>query len=120
MRIPLLAEAALAVVVVLGATAVLAQSRPPATTGHGMDMAKMHEQMMADMKAADARLDALVMTMNMTSGDARLDAAIAVINELARQKKAMSEKMAQMHAHMMRAGEADTARAPAPADPHKH
>ena len=120
MRIPVLAEAALAVAVVLGATVALAQSRAAAPAGHGMDMAKMHEQMMADMKAADARLDALVMTMNTASGDARLDAAIAVINELARQKKAMSEKMAHMHAHMMGTGEAGATPPPAAPDPHKH
>lgn len=120
MRIPVVLGAALLGLLFSGGPDVRAQTGPSRHPVGSTDMTKMHEQMMADMKAADARLDALVVTMNTTGGDARLDAAIAVINELARQKKAMSEKMAHMHAHMMGTGEAGAAPAPAPADPHKH
>ncbi len=51
----------------------------------------MHEQMMADMKAGDAKLDALVKDMNAATGDAKVDAIAAVVNELVRQQKAMHE-----------------------------
>jgi hypothetical protein len=34
------------------------------------DMMKMHEQMMAEMKAGDAKLDALIKDMNAATGDA--------------------------------------------------
>ena len=68
------------------------------TTQH---MMKMHEQMMAEMKAADARLDALVRDMNAATGTARIDAIAAVLNELLQQRKAMQERMAKMSEHMM-------------------
>lgn len=67
-------------------------------------MAKMHEQMMAEMKAADAKLDALLKEMNAATGEARLDAVVAVVNELARQNKAMHAHMAEMHGQMMGPG----------------
>ena len=68
------------------------------TTQH---MMKMHEQMMAEMKAADARLDALVRDMNAATGNARIDAIAAVLNELLQQRKAMHECVAKMSEHMM-------------------
>jgi len=73
------------------------QPQPP-----GMqDMMKMHEQMMAEMKAGDARLDALVKDMNDAKGDTKVDAVAAVVNELVRQHKAMHGRMGQMHQQMM-------------------
>lgn len=42
------------------------------------DMTKMHAQMMAEMQANDARLDALVTQMNAASGAAKVDAVAAV------------------------------------------
>ena len=51
-----------------------------------MDMQKTHAEMMADMKAGDAKLDALVKEMNAAAGDARADAVAAVVNELVRQQ----------------------------------
>src|SRR3989442_12030642 len=58
---------------------------------------KMHEQMMAEMKAAAARLDGLVTDMHAAVGDAKINAVAAVINELVRQQKAMHVHMGQMH-----------------------
>lgn len=68
------------------------------------DMMKMHEQMMADMQAAGAKLDALVNDMNAAKGDAKVNAVAAAVNELARQQKAMYGRMGQMHQHMMGMG----------------
>ena len=49
------------------------------------DMQKMHEQMMAEMKAGDARLDALVNEMNAAADNAKVNAVAAVVTELVRQ-----------------------------------
>lgn len=65
------------------------------------DMMKMHEQMMAEMRAADAKLDALAKDMNDAKGDAKVNAVAAVVNELVRQHKAMHGRMGQMHQQMM-------------------
>jgi predicted transcriptional regulator len=69
------------------------------------EMMKQHEQMMAEQKAADQRLDDLVAKMNSASGQARVDATAAVVNEMVTQRKAMMESMMKMHqgtmAHMM-------------------
>ncbi len=65
------------------------------------DMMKMHEQMMAEMKAADGRLDALVKDMNAATGEAKVDAVAAVVTELVRQQKSMHERTGQMHQQMM-------------------
>jgi hypothetical protein len=68
------------------------------------DMMKMHEQMMAEMKAADARLDMLVKEMNAASGNAKVTAMAAVVTELVAQHKSMHERMGQMHQGMMGRG----------------
>jgi len=60
------------------------------------EMMKQHQQMMADMKAGDAKLDELVTTMNASTGETKVSAMAQVVNELVRQQKAM-------HAHMMTA-----------------
>ena len=65
------------------------------------DMMKMHAQMMAEMKAADSRLEALVKEMNAASGDATVSAVASVVTELVRQQKSMHERMGQMHQQMM-------------------
>jgi hypothetical protein len=65
------------------------------------DMMKMHEQMMAQMKAGDDRLDALVKEMNAASGDAKINAVAAAVTELVRQQRSMHEHMGQMHQQMM-------------------
>jgi len=64
-------------------------------------MKKMSEEMLASQKAADARLDALVVTMNSAKGDARVDATAAVISELVRQRGTMRGHMTRMHSSMM-------------------
>src|SRR4029453_510264 len=74
-----------------------AQSEPPNTH----DMMKMHQQMMAEMKAADAKLDALVKHMNAATADAKVTALAVVVNELVQQHKAMHEHMGHMHQEMM-------------------
>jgi len=65
------------------------------------DMMKMHEKMMAEMKAGDAKLDALVKQMDTAAGDTKVNAVAAVVSELVRQHKAMHEHMGQMHQQMM-------------------
>jgi hypothetical protein len=106
--------AALATLVSLGAAVGLypvtvgaTQTAPGPTTpaqGGMAGMMKMHEQMMADMKAADARLDALAGEMNTATGDARITAIAAVVTELVRQQKAMHARMGLMHEQMMGGG----------------
>ena len=56
-------------------------------------MMQMHQQMLDDMKAADAMLDRLVEQMNAASGDAKVTATAAVVSELVRQHKSMHEQM---------------------------
>jgi hypothetical protein len=64
-----------------------------------------HEKMMADMNAADQRLDGLVATMNSATGQAKVDATAAVVSELVAQRKAMRDRMMSaehgMMGHMM-------------------
>lgn len=55
----------------------------------------MHEQMLAEMKANDARLEALLANVNTASGEAKVDALTAVVGELISQRKAMHEQMMQ-------------------------
>jgi hypothetical protein len=75
-----------------------AAAQPPSGRA---DMMKMHEQMMAEMKASDAKLDALVKDMNAAAGENKINAIVAVVNELVRQNKAMHEHMGQMHQQIM-------------------
>jgi hypothetical protein len=88
-------------------TSGLTAQTPPATssgqqsTPTMQDMTKMHEQMMAQMQAGDARLDALVKDMNAAKGDVKVDAVAAVVTELVTQHKAMHGHMGQMHQMMM-------------------
>jgi hypothetical protein len=73
-----------------------AQSEPPM-----QNMMKMHQQMMAEMTAADAKLDGLVKDMNAATGDAKVAALAVVVNELVQQQKAMHEHMGHMHQEMI-------------------
>jgi hypothetical protein len=83
------------------------QQTPPAQPGQSgqqPDMAEMmkhHQQMMAEMKAADAKLGGLVAAMNSASGDAKISALAQVVTELVRQHKTMHEHMGMMGQHMM-------------------
>ena len=94
----------LAIQLVSSAAAQNRQAQPPASPAQsqGMqDMMKMHEQMMAQMKAADAKLDALVKEMNAATGNAKVNATAAVVTELVLQNRSMHEHMGQMHHQMM-------------------
>jgi uncharacterized protein YhaN len=71
------------------------------TQSNIQEMMKMHEQMMAEMKAADSKLDALVKDMNAATGDAKVNAVAVVVTELVRQQKSMHDRMGQMHQQMM-------------------
>jgi hypothetical protein len=72
-----------------------AQEEKPAAQAPGMKRG-MHEDMRAEMKAMDDRLDKLVVDMNAAATpDKKIDAAIAVINEMVAQHKKMHERMAQ-------------------------
>ena len=117
MKIPIVLGAVVLGVLCSGGPEVRAQagpSRHPVAS----PQRQMQGQMMAERKAADARLDALVMAMNMASGEDRLEAAIAVINELVQQRTAMADRMERMHQQMMPAPASEK---PAePQDPHKH
>jgi len=59
------------------------------------------EKMMADMKAADQRLDALVATMNTASGMDKMAATAAVVSEMVTQRRAMRDGMMKMQEDMM-------------------
>ena len=65
------------------------------------NMMKMHQQMMSEMKANRATLDALVQEMNSASDNAKVDAIAAVVTELVRQQNTMQDRMGQMHEQMM-------------------
>lgn len=106
----LLLVTALAAVLVSGVLqrgVALAEQNPPAQPSAAQqsqsmqDMMKMHEQMMAQMKAAGAKLDALVKEMNAARGNAKVDATAAVVTELVQQHRSMHEHMEQMHQQMM-------------------
>lgn len=64
-------------------------------------MAGMHEKMMAEMKAIDVKLDALVTRMNAAKGNAKVDAMAELLTTLVGQHKAMHAGMAQMQDQMM-------------------
>jgi hypothetical protein len=68
------------------------------------EMMKRHQQMMADMKAADLKLDELVKNMNAATGEAKTIAISQLLTELVRQHKAMHEHMGSMDQQMMMGG----------------
>lgn len=77
--------------------------KPGMTDGKMCEESMMahHKEMMARMEAADARLDALVKTMNAATGSKKTNAVAAVINELVAQRKQMREDMMAMQPEMM-------------------
>ena len=68
------------------------------------EQAMMAEQakMMADMQAADARLNGLVATMNNASGTDKVTATATVVTEMATQRRTMRDGMMKMEQDMMR------------------
>lgn len=81
-----------------------AQHAPAGQQAATSDMMKRHQQMMAEMKAGTAKLDALVTTMHAARGDAKIDAVAAAVTELVRQQKTMHDHMERMHEPMMGMG----------------
>ncbi len=87
--------------------------QPPAAAQHEHDqpaaagmagMTKMHQQMMAEMSAADARLDQLLSVMTAATGEAKVAGIAAVVTELVHQQKTMHQRMGTMHDQMMMGG----------------
>ena len=60
-----------------------------------------HNKMMAEVQAADQRLDGLVARMTEATGQAKVDATAAVVSEIVAQRKAMHEGMMKMQQGMM-------------------
>ena len=59
------------------------------------------EKMMADMKAADQRLDSLVARMNTAAGMEKMAATATVVTEMVTQRRTMQEGMMKMDQGMM-------------------
>ena len=83
-----------------------AQPAAPRVPEHTMPMPQAggtmdHDKMMADMKAADARLEALAQTMTAAPGDDKVAAMQALLTELVENQVDMHRHMAMMHDHMM-------------------
>lgn len=74
-----------------------AQAAKPADT----TMSGMQNKMMADMKAQDAKVDALVAKMNAATGNAKADAIAELLTAMVQQHKTMRDGMMQMHDDMM-------------------
>jgi hypothetical protein len=66
-----------------------------------MAMKAQQEKMMAEVQAADQRLDGLVAKLNAASGQAKVDATAAAVTEIVAQRKAMRESMMTMQHGMM-------------------
>jgi hypothetical protein len=77
---------------------LVASSQTPAPPAQPRmpDMMQQHHEMMAEMKASDARLEELVRAMNAANGEAKVSAMADVVNELVRQHLAMHRHMAMM------------------------
>ena len=75
----------------------------PASGMAAKDHAMMaeREKMMADMKAADQRLDSLVAKMNSASGMEKTTATALVVTEMVAQSRTMREGMMKMQQGMM-------------------
>ena len=83
-----------------------AQQATPKAPEHSMPMPQTggmmnHDTMMADMKAADARLEALAQTMKSASGNDKVRAMQELVSELVQNQVDMHRQMAMMHEHMM-------------------
>jgi hypothetical protein len=82
-----------------------AQQATPKAPEHNMPMPSGgmmdHDKMMSDMKAADARLEALVQTMKSASGNDKVRAIQQLVTELVQNQVDMHHQMAMMHEHMM-------------------
>jgi hypothetical protein len=71
-----------------------AQGQKPTPQESGTKSKAMHQEMQAEMKAMDEKLDKLVVDMNAAATpEKRLEAVMAVINEMVAQHKKMHERM---------------------------
>lgn len=69
---------------------------------HGrMEMGPRHAEMMEKMQARQEKLDELVAAMEAAEGDAKVDAIADVVRELVSQRRAMADRMQEMHEGMM-------------------
>ena len=98
--------AAFAIAAGLFLAPVRAQQAPPKAPDHSMPTPQAggmmdHAKMMADMKAADARLEALAQTMTSARGEDKVAAMQALLTELVKNDLDMRRHMAMMHDHMM-------------------
>ena len=98
--------AAVAIAAGLFLAPVRAQQAPPKAPEHSMPTPQAggmmdHDKMMADMKTADARLQALAQTMASARGDDKVAAMQALLTELVENQVEMHRHMAMMHDHMM-------------------
>jgi hypothetical protein len=98
--------AAFAIATSLFLAPVRAQQAAPKAPDHSMPTPQAggmmdHDKMMADMKAADARLETLAQTMTSARGDDKVAAMQAVLTELVKNQVDMHHHMAMMHDHMM-------------------
>jgi hypothetical protein len=126
---------ALAIVATFGLAPIGAQQVAPAPTapndqhehgssapqpGGGMD----HAKMMADMKAADTRLQQLKQTMQSAKGDERIRAMQDLLSQLVQDQTMMHAQMIMMHEHMMAQMQMPhgqpAAQAPTPTPPAAH
>ncbi len=82
---------------------VAADAAQPASGMAAKDKTMMaeREKMMADMKAADQRLDSLVARMNTASGTEKMAATATVVTEMVTQRRTMQEGMMKMEQGMM-------------------
>ena len=84
----------------------VAQEVTPKAPEHSMQMPQSsgmmnRDKMMADMKAADARLEALVQTMKSASDDDKVHAMEEVVTELVRNQVDLHRQMSMMRGQMM-------------------
>jgi hypothetical protein len=62
-----------------------------------MAMMNMRQNMTAEMDTMDTKLEKMVATLKSAKGEDRWAAVTAILDELVSQRKAMREKMSQMH-----------------------
>jgi len=98
--------AAFAIAAGLFLAPVRAQQAPPKAPDHSLPTSQAggmmdHDKMMADMKAADARLEALAQTMTSARGEDKVAAMQALLTELVKSDLDMRHHMAMMNDHMM-------------------
>ena len=65
-----------------------------------LEMKKMNDKMMADMKVSQDKMNQLVTKMNAATGDAKISVMAELITELVREHNVMSEGYGHMMANM--------------------